>query len=310
MNDLLENKMSRATALQAHMRKNESKWNGNATIVAAVNELDGYVQKVQDLDAELLKSKSGITSQKSMNKEELIKDTLKVQAGVLAYASSVSNIILLKSVSFPKSRFEHTRDTVVYDMCKVIYDTAEPIKAELVIFMVVQADLDKLSVSLLKYEQSMQSPRGATSETKTLNANLKAEVNKIDLLIRNKMNYLMLPYRAVEPDFYNTYKTVTMIIDLGKRKEKGTITVKGKVIDFESEEGIANARVWVEGEAEKVVNSKADGNYELVLRNAGTIVILAEKENYYQAEESLDVEEKNVYEVNIELEKVVGEVVV
>ncbi len=306
MNDILENKMSRAFTLQDLMSKNKTKWETNKAIKKVMTEIDTSVQNVQNLDAELLKNKKGITEDKKNKQTDLINSALKLQAGVLAYAASINDIILLKSIGFSKSKIEHSRDTVVYDLCKSIYDTAEPLKTELVDFMLVQEDFDKTKGDLEKYEASMQAPRTAVSEDKTKNANLNDEVKKIDDLIRNKLNYLMLPFRASDSKFYNSYKTACLVIELGKRKTVGTIKITGKVIDFESGKSLANVKIWVEGVYDIKTTSKADGSFELTLKNAGTYVILAEKEGYYQAEDSLDVEEKNSYEMNIDMELKVG----
>jgi len=303
MNDVLENKLSRNLAVASFLRQFESIWTASAVLGASVTELESLIDQVQAINAELAADARGFAILKSNKRADMVDFGKKVQSGVLAYAGSIGDVVLLKQVGFPESSLEKRRDTSIIEVMQLISGTASTLVAEITPYGVDQALIDDLDAKIADFELIVQKPRTVSSEYSAKNKDVVLLMKQIDLLMNGKIRYLLLPFKHTHQTFYNGYKKANMIIDLGRRKRASTTKLSGRVIDFESGVPIGGVLLEILEFNDKKMTTKADGKYSFDFEEGGIVTIKATKEDYYDTSETVELEKGVSYEMDIDMDE-------
>jgi len=306
MNDILENKLSRSIAVAGFLRHFESVWSGNAVLGDCVTELEGLIDQVHAINARQVADASGYAIEKSNKREDMVSVGKKVQSGVLAYASSIGDAVLLEQVGFTESSILGKRDTAIIDVMQTIATAASGLVAELVPFGVDQALIDALDAKIEAFELIVQKPRTVIGEYAARNKEVVMLMKDIDVLLNGKLHYLLLPFKHTDQVFHDGFKNAMMIIDLGRRKRSTKTKLMGRVVDLESRAVIDGVKVIVSGIRTEEMITKADGMYEFGFgfEEGGSVRIKAMKAEYYDFVKFVDVKKGVVCEMDIEMERV------
>lgn len=98
-----------------------------------------------------------------------------------------------------------------------MYSLATPLKKKLERFFLTKAEFEALDLLLDKFKMSIPEKRVATGISKVSTANIQETFKAIDLLLKEELDSLMLPFQFVEEDFYDEYKSARIIIDYSGR---------------------------------------------------------------------------------------------
>ncbi len=302
MNDKIENNLSMKLSVEKVLNDNKTLWQ---LIVQFALVFSSFSLKLKQLVIERQvqeKQIKGITQNKANRKLTMCELAVEVSAIVMAYANSINDNELRNLVNYSFSRLKQDRDTRSRDRCLLIYNTALPLEVKLADFGLGDDKLKDLKDAIDSYVELLSAPRTATGERKTSGANIETLIKETDGLLKDSLDLMMVPFKTSNPNFYKNYMSARMVIDLGHRSAKPISVVSGNAINFETEEKIVNAKIYLVGDEKNVVKSDENGAYKIGVYKAGENVLIAEKEGFKKCEEMLFTIKDEDLELNLELE--------
>jgi hypothetical protein len=215
--------------VDALLINNQSLFQGQPALVAAQAHLRTTINTVLVLAVQALTS-GGNTAAKEQQKQKAIDLFLKVQASVLAHATSTSDAKLKEEVTIPESTFKKLRQSDMQTWMQKMYTLAAPIAASLASWGVMQADIEDLKSGADGFRQQLLDLTSTKNLSKEATAAIKSELKAgLDFLNENLDN-LMLPYKSLQPTFYTQYGVAREIIDRAATHSKGNdATASGSV---------------------------------------------------------------------------------
>jgi len=302
MTDTQENKLNMFETVMTVLDNNSTVWNSIPPIVEIKTKVDTNIYKIRELRQKQEKDFTGITVNKAEVQEKLIAATLKLIGGLMAYSTVNNDHRLRNSINYTKSDLFLSRDNILYDKALLVYNIAQPLAAELSVYLIIEEDILAVDTLLKKYEQAIPEKRAATSESKAVTEALKQTFKATSLLLKDKLDNLMLIFQAVNPDFYNAYTNSRIIIDLGRRHTGNKTIISGIIEKADTEIPINGAYVWI---MEKGISFKTgpDGRFSLNINEAGTYTLKAEKQGYKtHTEDPITIEKGAEVVVEVEME--------
>ena len=216
MNQTLENKLSMYLAVQKVCADNNSIWSGIVACATAITDLQNKVNEIVTVRQVQESNPTGITQDKQVKREVMIEQAMFVKGAVQAYATNTTNNELFESVNYSVSEMKRPADTICRDRALLIYNKANDIVASLSTYGVDAAVLTSLQTAINDYAAIIARPRNAKNSIKAATTALNQLFSATDLIIKRKIDLLMLQFKATNSSFYNTYLNARIIIDLGK----------------------------------------------------------------------------------------------
>jgi hypothetical protein len=211
-----ENKLSMYLVVQKVCADNNSVWNGVAACVTAMAELETKINAIVAARQVQENDTKGIAEDKSNRREKMIAKAMFVKGAVQAYATDTSNNELYKSVDYTVTEIRKVPDTIARDRALLIYNKANAIATNLTSYGISAAILTELQNSINDFAGIMASPRTAKSLTKAATLEISELFDEADLIVKRKLDKLMVQFKESNEAFYNTYLNAREIIDLGK----------------------------------------------------------------------------------------------
>ena len=296
MNDKQENILSKWYALLKVLDDNATLYSSVAALITAKTDLKTIATSVQSYRQGQETDNRGIAQSKAGTKTSLINATLKVSSGIVAYASSIGDKTLKQKTNYTESDLKKTRDTILWDKCKLIYDTATPIATQLTGFFVTAADLTALNTALTNFMTSIPQPRTATAVKKNSTTNLAKLFADGEKIIKDRIDGMMLPFRQTKPDFYNAYITAKKTVNLGTHK----VSILGRVISKNSGIAISKAIVKNEEDGQEVATTQR-GGYRFRSLLAGTYKLTVSKKGFVTTSFNVTVKEGETTHIDLEI---------
>jgi len=303
MTDTQENKLNMFETVMTVLDNNSTVWNSIPPIVEIKTKVDTNIYKIRELRQKQEKDFTGITVNKAEVQEKLIAATLKLIGGLMAYSTVNNDHRLRNSINYTKSDLFLSRDNILYDKALLVYNIAQPLAAELSVYLITEEDILAVDTLLKKYEQAIPEKRAATSESKAVTEALKQTFKATSFLLKDKLDNLMLIFQAVNPDFYNAYTNSRIIIDLGRRHTSNKTIISGIIEKADTEIPLNGAYVWI---MEKGISftTGPDGRFSLNIGEAGTYTLKAEKQGYKtHTEDPITIEKGDEVVVEVEMEE-------
>ena len=196
--------------------ENTSVWNGVAACVTAIAELETKVNAIVAARQIQENDTKGIAEDKSKRREKMITKAMFVKGAVQAYATDTGNNELYKSVDYTVTEIRKAPDTIARDRALLIYNKANAIVTNLSSYGITAAILTGLQASINDFTEIIASPRTAKSTSKAATLEISELLKDADVIIKKKLDKLMLQFKESNETFYNTYINAREIIDLGK----------------------------------------------------------------------------------------------
>lgn len=213
------NKLNMYEAVQAFVAGTQSTWTSIAAIGTSKQEFDNKIAAIRTERQKQEKDASGLVTERKLIRETLTRQTLKVSGALLAYASATGNAELMAVADYSPSNLSQSRNNIFYDKARLIYEAASPLATQLADYNLAAADLTQLQTMLGQFLTAIPKRRNATATSKSATAAIRALFKETDLLLKNKLDMLMLSFRISNPDFYANYQNARIIVDLGAGKK-------------------------------------------------------------------------------------------
>jgi hypothetical protein len=247
------------------------------------------------------KSTKGYTEDKAAKKKVMCYKAFEIAHIAVAYAVDTNDPDLRELIDFPLYKLSHAGSTIARDRCQLIYDTALPIKDDLVDFGYAATMLPALDAAIKAYEAVIAMPRKVIVDRKVSGMNINQLMDEANEILLKQLDNMIVPFMTSMPDFYNKYVNARIIIDLGHGSKEPVSMISGMTIDFETDQPVGLVHVWLEDGSSEVY-SDTTGKYALPVYKAGAVYIYAEKPGYKRSQEDWIVAKGIDYELNIDLE--------
>ncbi len=185
----------------------------NPAIAAIAASLQTILSAIRDLKQIQDRTTKGATRTKSELEAAIITGILKIGAALRAYATETKNYDLLAVVSFSDTIIKHLRDSDLADKARTLYEAAEPVVGSLGIYMVQQADINSLQQNVPAYLQALSGSRGVLNQTKQSTADIQLKLDEGRLLLKEKLDVYMQPYKTINATLYGEYLNARAIVD-------------------------------------------------------------------------------------------------
>ena len=182
----------------------------------------GEYRQVQEGD------NSGLTTDKSQLRSELVRSVLQISAALKAYALTVNNNELKVKCDYGLTELVRIADPILLDIAVLLSGLAAPLKGELPKFFVGEKELNELDQLTAAFKIAIPKRRVAASTSKVSTVNIREVFNAQDLLLREQIDVLMQPFRFTQSDFYNAYRNARLIVDYaGRTRAAAEVTTAG-----------------------------------------------------------------------------------
>jgi len=284
--------------------ENLPNYSANATV------LENNIIQIQAA-AELQEfDKTGIADKKKQLRASLIAQAEDFSLKLVAYATNIGNMILLKEVKYSKSELNRAADADLKNMTQCIYDRAHEHIASLDAYSITDGMLTTLLATINSFNEAIPTVREGATTKKLYTTQLENLYKATDDAIAN-IDKIVEIVRLTQPDFYTGYQDSRLMINTAG----GSVALKGVVIDAASLEPLKGATLTITPDGGKAALS-TNGNGEFIVKKTaekggfmvkslpeGTYNVTITKNGYKDQVVTVAVTDGEMSELNIELSK-------
>jgi hypothetical protein len=171
---------------------------------------------------------TGITTDKNVDKDDLVQAAADIAGLVFGYASGANNFTLKEAVDFSFSYIEKLRGDLLVTKAQDIYDSANENLSVLGDTGITVDSLAAYKVKIDKYTKSLPSSRTAISTKSTHTANLEELVREATSILTDQMDKYIVNFNESYPAFVALYWSARIVINLsGGHKKQDTPAKEG-----------------------------------------------------------------------------------
>lgn len=173
-------------------------------------------QQVQVVD------NKGLTQGKLSKRNDLTQIVLKFSKAIKALATIEKNTDLLTKSNYLLSDLNRLPDPIFYDVGTMIFKLADPLRAQLVRFFILDEDFIRIEANLADFKASIPQKRLATTVSKSSTKKINDVYKATDKLLKEVIDVYVAPYEYQYPDFFREYSNARIIVGYtGRGKSKG-----------------------------------------------------------------------------------------
>jgi hypothetical protein len=282
MNNNQRNKLDMLLAMQAICKS-------NMAVLLLLPQFAQWFQALGDVTKQIkLLSEAqeldfkGRTETKNAKKYLLVARTMDVVRRTVAYATINELYELKQEVDYTHSYLIRCADTDLRTICQVVNGRATSVLNELGTFGVTKAMLDAQQDAIDDYFAEITKPREGIISRKNATTALKEEFRKADDIVYNRIDKLVAMLMTSDPEVYKSYMNARIIINLGRGKSNGELSISGRVIDFENGMPMGGVNVSIVGTTQ-VMMTDINGFFNIPVKTVGDYQVRGEKEEYQVA---------------------------
>lgn len=281
------NELNMFDAVEQLLLANAIIWNPNPAMTAAITTFVSHLSAINAHDTVQKTSTKGTTISKKNAKTDMAMAAVAVANAGKAYASATGNPVLFDDMKHTKTEILEASDTDADDICQNIHDNLLPYIANTAAYGATNASLTNLQNLINTYSALIGKPALQksiiTNATLTLVQNFSAN----NALLKNQLDTLMVQYQISHPSFYNQYKAVRVINDIGHRH---SVILHG-FIYTSNNEALAGAAVTIIDDKTHKKITNASGEYKLTRLHPGTFTITVSAQGFVTQTKNITVSE-------------------
>jgi hypothetical protein len=204
-------------------------WENNNMIVMCMDELKNYIDEISKYKRITTPPKFQINKVARMHRKQLTHDAFVVKEALRLYYD-YNNFEEEKNLfSFPVSHFVNLRNNDFYLLCREIADKANALISELAILKITQQQILNLRNNVDEYYEYLQKIEKLNETYKGATADVAVLINDCRLMLRDRLDRLMVIYGTGYEDEYRYYRNLRKIQHKGGPKNYYTVIVSGKI---------------------------------------------------------------------------------
>ena len=192
-----------------------------APVQTCITELSTHLDTSDRLIA-VQSDKPGFAQEKSQKVAELAQLAAEVCGSTLAYAEQTGDERLAAKLNIPFTKLSSGKDSRIISNCRNIHKAASSVVDSLGEFKVTPAKLKALKQKVDDYKTLSTKPREAIAERKAATRRISVVLRQATRLLRKRLDPLMVPFKASDPEFYAQYKAARRIVKPGSTDSANT----------------------------------------------------------------------------------------
>ena len=194
-------------------------------VQTCLTELGEHIDNLDRLVA-IQSDKPGFAQEKKQKVGELAQLAAEVCGATLSYAEKAGNERLAAKLNIPATELSSGKDSVIVSNCRNIHKAASSVVDELGEFKVTAPKLKALKQKTDDYKKLSTMPRQAAASRKAATRRIPVVLRQATRLLRRRLDPLMVPFKATEPEFYAQYKAARRIVQTGTVESAATAKAK------------------------------------------------------------------------------------
>jgi len=182
-------------------------------LITSHQKLKGNISAIKQLQYQQETNYSGLTENKALAREALVKPLTGLSAAIVAYAGTTGDNELKVKARVTESGLRYATDTKLFATGTLLAELATTLQTELAAYFITPEKLTEIAGLLTQLNSAIPKKRVADTEGKVLTTNLGNLFRSTNDLLKKEMDVLMLLFAETHPDFYNAYKNARIIID-------------------------------------------------------------------------------------------------
>jgi hypothetical protein len=251
MNANQEAKLNMYRTTENYCNENTVIISANPAFMTAFTELKAKIVAITTTLQQESLNITGITKDKNKWKVTLCESAADMAGVIYAYAVAISNDTLKQEVNYSLSALTKTREESLAARCQNIHDAAVANQTALLNYGITTAMITDLEAAIANFSAQTPKPRTAISQRKTLVSNLVQLFKEADAILQDRMDKIVVTFKAAHPDFVKTYESARKIVD----PPHTTTQLKGTVTDKTTATPIKDAKVTIIATPETVANN-------------------------------------------------------
>ena len=215
----LENKLMMLNTVLSFLKQNRSLWEASLVMVELIANLESLIGEIESLRLQTESNLTGITAEKNNQQEDLIDKAYELSSVLYAMASLADNKVLQAKVDFTESELQNIRGGDLLATCTAVVAIVKENLTALERFEITEADATELENLIASFGENIPAYRVSVTERKAANEKMKELFLKIDNLLNEQVDRMMVRYKNTSPDAYVAYTNARSIVHYGTRHE-------------------------------------------------------------------------------------------
>jgi hypothetical protein len=175
-----------------------------------LNEIVAAVLAAQRQQA----AREGLAEEKAHARQALIDIAVEVCSVAHACAQENGLTAIATRTDLPRSTFEKGSAAVLVDRCKGVLTDAQELDSEIEKCELTSAQLKAFEAAIKQFDTVKLKPRQGISEGKNATQTLRVLFARASTLLRSRLDRLMVPFQASQPEFYASYLAARKVVNL------------------------------------------------------------------------------------------------
>jgi hypothetical protein len=221
MNDKQSSKLSMAQRVSDTFAQNAAVFADIAPMKKAVDEFNDVLGDVRSVAVEQSNVNVAVLTQEKRSAEEKMVD-VEVQVANALYVIGFENDNkeLINLLGLSDSSFYRLQDNAKLVLAQRIYGLAKQYAADLEPYGFDEAKIAEIGQAVDDYHKVIANPMDAITTRKQKTTNLKELFARLDSVLYDKLDKLIVLFKSSHPDFYGEYRTSRNFIDFSARSRK------------------------------------------------------------------------------------------
>ena len=185
-----------------------------APIQTCIKDLGTHLENLDRIVA-VQSDKSGFAQEKEQKVAELAQLAAEVCGSTVAYAEQSGDERLAAKLNISFTKLSTGKDSRIISNCRNIHKAASSVVDSLGEFKVTAAKLKSLKQKTDDYKSLSTKPREAAAERKAATKSIPVVLRQATRLLGRRLDPLLVPFKASNPEFYAQYKAARRIVKPG-----------------------------------------------------------------------------------------------
>ena len=201
------------TSVNGVFTKHSTTWQEHGAFAEGVAEVAGKLNHVEEL-TQVIVGSAGATAAKKLAGIALNIAACEVKGAVASYASDSGDAQLAAQVAYGNVEVTKGNPGDVVARCRNIHDAATANLAALAKYGITAAKLTALEQKIAAFDTLKVAPRDSVIVRRAARAMREKLVRSAGATLRNKLDRLVVQFKAANPTFYEEYFAARVVVDM------------------------------------------------------------------------------------------------
>lgn len=213
MNRNETNQYEMILSVEKFLEENAAMISGYPAFTQPITQLHSLTALIRESAETQAISTKGVTALKEGERKLLEAGAVKVNNALKAQAAADNNLRLKAVVNISPSDIKKLRENDFITRLRLIYNEASPIQDKLEVWGINQDDIKLLDRQINEFPQRTPGIRTVKAQSIQATQSIGETLKEASLLLRDKIDPMMLPFKTIKPEFYTQYKATRTIIN-------------------------------------------------------------------------------------------------